>query len=111
MKSFQIFSELESRLDIGDHCVKEGRQSEALYCKLCSDWVDMFSTSVNITNDATSTLAERDEAVSKGWVLTKPRAYSSRFTEKIKTTSQTDLTLVSRPDVKLTLHCPYENLL
>ena len=34
MKSFRTFSELESHLDIGDHRVKEERQSETLYDKL-----------------------------------------------------------------------------
>ena len=41
MKSFRTFSELESHLDIGDHCVKEEKQSETLYDKLRRDWVDM----------------------------------------------------------------------
>ena len=53
MKSFRTFSELESHLDIGDHCVKEERQSEN--DKLRRDWVDMFTTSVNITKDGTCT--------------------------------------------------------
>ena len=30
VKSFKTFSEIESHLDIGDHCVKEERQSETL---------------------------------------------------------------------------------
>ena len=30
IESFKTFSELESRVDIGDHCVKEERQSETL---------------------------------------------------------------------------------
>ena len=48
-KSFRNFSELESHLDIEDHCVKEERQSETLYDKLRRDWADIFTTSVNIT--------------------------------------------------------------
>ena len=39
MKSFRTFSELESHLDIGDHCVKEERQSETLYDKFPRDYV------------------------------------------------------------------------
>ena len=35
--------------------MKEERQSETLYDKLRTDWVDMFTTSVNITKDATCT--------------------------------------------------------
>ena len=30
VKSFQTFSELESHLDVGDHCVKDERPSETL---------------------------------------------------------------------------------
>ena len=93
MKSFRTFSELESHLDIGDHCVKEERQSETLYDKLRRDWVDMFTTSVNITKDGTCTPGSQqnvgssppsDQAVRMGWALPKPRAGSSRFTEKVK---------------------------
>lgn len=47
IKSFRTFSELESHLDIGDHCVKEERQSETLYDKLRRDWVDMFVSEHN----------------------------------------------------------------
>ena len=35
--------------------MKEERQSETLYDKLRRDWVDMFTTSVNITKDGTCT--------------------------------------------------------
>lgn len=93
MKSFRTFSELESHLDIGDHRVKEERQSETLYDKLRRDWVDMFTTSVNITKDATCTPGSQqnvsssppsDQAVRMGWALPKPRAGPSRFTEKVK---------------------------
>ena len=78
IKSFRTFSELESHLDIGDHCVKEERQSETLYDKLRRDWVDMFTTSVNITKDATCTPGSQqnvsssppsDQAVRMGWAL------------------------------------------
>jgi len=37
------------------HCGKEERQSETLYAKLRRDWVDMFTTWVDITKDATCT--------------------------------------------------------
>lgn len=93
MMSFRTFSELESHFDIGDHCVKEERQSETLYDKLRRDWVDMFTTSVNITKDGTCTPGSQqnvsssppsDQAVRMGWALPKPRAGSSRFTEKVK---------------------------
>lgn len=93
IKSFRTFSELESHLDIGDHCVKEERQSETLYDKLRRDWVDMFTTSVNITKDATcapgsqqsvSSSPSSDQAVRMGWALPEPRAGSLRFTEKVK---------------------------
>ena len=30
MKSFQLFSELEAHLDVGDHCVEAERQSETI---------------------------------------------------------------------------------
>lgn len=52
VKISQNFSELESHLDIEDDCVKEKRQMETLYDKLHRDWVDRFTTSVNITEDA-----------------------------------------------------------
>jgi len=55
VKGFKTFSEVESYLDIDDHCVKEERQSETLYDKLRRDWVDMNTTSVNIAKDATCT--------------------------------------------------------
>ena len=53
----------------------------------------MFTTSVNITKDATCTPGYQqsvsasppsDQAVSMGWALPKPRAGSLRFTEKVK---------------------------
>ena len=49
VKSFQIFSKLESHLDVGDHCLKDERPSETLYDKLHRDWADRFTTSVNVT--------------------------------------------------------------
>ena len=113
MKSFRTFSELESHLDIGDHCVKEERQSETLYDKLRRDWVDMFTTSVNITKDGTCTPGSQqnvsssppsDQAVRMGWALPKPRAGSLIFTDKVKNHLTT---LASRPGVKRTLNrCP-----
>ena len=112
VKSFKTFSEIESHLDIGDHCVKEERQSETLYDKLRRDCVDMFTTSVNITKDATYTPGYQqslsvsppsDQPVSMGWALPKPRAGSSRLTEKVKNYLRPDLTLESRLGVKLTL--------
>ena len=101
MKSFNTFSELESHLDIGDHSVKEERKG-TLYDKLRRDWVDMFTTVVNITEDApcapgkqqnVSGSTPSDEAVAMGWALPKPRAGSSRFTAKVKRylTSKFDL--------------------
>ena len=93
VENFKTFSELESHLDIGHHCVKEERQPETLYDKLRRGWADMFTTSVNITKDATCTPSYQqsvsasppsDQAVSMGWALPKPRAGSSRFTEKVK---------------------------
>ena len=84
---------LESHLDISDHCVKEERYSETLYDKLRRDWVGMFTTSVNITEDTTCTSGNQqsvnasllsDQAVGMGWALPKPRTGSSRFTDKVK---------------------------
>ena len=54
VKSFQTFSELESHLDVGNHCVKDERPSETLYDKLRRDWVDRFITSVNVTENEPS---------------------------------------------------------
>ena len=54
IKSFHTFSELKSHLDIGHHCVKE-RQFETHYDMLRRDWVDILTTSGNITRDATRT--------------------------------------------------------
>ena len=93
IKSFRTFSELEAHLDIGDHYVREERQSETLNDKLHRDWVDMFTTSVNKTKDATCTPGSQqsvssspssDQAVRMGWALSKPRAGSPRITEKVK---------------------------
>ena len=73
--------------------MKEERQSETLYDKLCRDWVGMFIMSVNVTEDITCTPGNQqsvngslssDQAVSMGWALPKPRAGSSRFTDKVK---------------------------
>lgn len=86
VKSFQTFSELESHLDIGDHCV-------SLYDKLRKDWVDMFTTAVNITEDAgcADSTQERvcqtspsHQSVEMGWALPKGRVGSSRFSDKVK---------------------------
>ena len=38
VKSFQLFSELEAHLDVGDHCVEAERQSETLYDTIRTDW-------------------------------------------------------------------------
>ena len=54
VKSFQIFSKLESHLDVGDHCLKDERPSETLYDKLRKDWADRPTTSVNHTEDEPS---------------------------------------------------------
>ena len=54
VKSFQIFSKLESHLDVGDHCLKDERPSETLYYKLRRDWADRFTTSVNVIGDEPS---------------------------------------------------------
>lgn len=83
VKSFKAFSELESHLDIRDHCVKDKRQSETLYDKLRRDWVKMFTTAVNITEDVTcictpgnqesvSASSPSDLAVRMSWALPKP---------------------------------------
>ena len=45
VKSFQIFSKLESHLAVGDHCIKDERPSETLHDKLCRDWADRFTKS------------------------------------------------------------------
>ena len=54
VKSFQIFSKLESHLDVVDHCLKDERPSETLYDRLRRDWADRFTTSVNVTEDEPS---------------------------------------------------------
>ena len=101
MKSFNIFSELESHLDIEDHPVKEERKG-TLCDNLRREWVDMFTTADNITEDApcapgkqqnVSGSTPSDEAAAMGWALPKPRAGSSRFTDKVKRylTSKFDL--------------------
>ena len=54
VKSFQTFSELESHLDVGNHCVKDERPSETLYDKLRRDWVDRLTSSVNVTENEPS---------------------------------------------------------
>ena len=88
IESFQTFSELGPHLDIGDHCVKEVTQSETLYDKLRRDWVDMFTTSVSVTKDATCTPASQKRPGELVNVIRpscgEPRAGSSRFTEKVK---------------------------
>ena len=47
-EEFPTFSALESHLDVGNHCVKDERPSETLYDKLRRDWVDRFTTSINV---------------------------------------------------------------
>ena len=54
VKSFQIFSKLESHLDVGDYYLKDERPSEMLYDKLRRDGADRFTTSVNVTEDEQS---------------------------------------------------------
>ena len=93
VKSFQTFSELESHLDVGNHCVKDERPSETLYDKLRRDWVDRFITSVNVTeNEPSEPNIHQSENVSipalhtviMGWALHWPRAGSTRFSDKVK---------------------------
>ena len=93
VKSFQTFSELESHLDVGDHCVKDERPSETLYDKLRRDWADRFTTSVNVTeNEPSEPNIHQSENVSipalhtviMGWALHRPRAGSIRLTYKVK---------------------------
>ena len=73
--------------------MREERQSETLNEKLHRDWVDMFTTSVNTTKDATCTPGSQqsvssspssNQAVKMGWALPKPLAGSPRITEKVK---------------------------
>ena len=93
VKSFQTFSELESHLDVGDHCVKDERPSETLYDKLRRDRADRFTTSVNVTeNEPSEPNIHQSENVSipalhtviMGWALHRPRAGSIRLTDKVK---------------------------
>ena len=72
--------------------MKEERQSETLYV-FRRDWVGMFTTSVNITEDMTCTSGNQqsvnaslssDQAVGMAWLLPKPWTGSSRFTDKVK---------------------------
>lgn len=92
VESFQMLSQLESNLDVGDHCVKDERQSETLHDKLCRDWAERFTTSVSITEDAlckTHLQSVPDSVptvytVSMSWALPKPRAGYTRFTDKVK---------------------------
>ena len=96
VKSFPTFSELESHLNVGDHIIKQARKdSETLYDKLRRDWVERFTTAVNITEDMPSTSSVQsasdqhdpppsDPAVCMGWALAKPRAGPSKFTDKVK---------------------------
>lgn len=56
VKSFPTFSELESHLNVGDHIIKQARKdSKTLYDKLRRNWVERFTTAVNITEDMPST--------------------------------------------------------
>ncbi|XP_068684474.1 uncharacterized protein [Montipora foliosa] len=92
VKSFQLFSELEAHLDVGDHCVEAERQSETLYDTIRRDWVERFTTTVNITENepcepvhqSESEPAPTTSCVIMGWALTKQRAGSTRFPEKVK---------------------------
>ena len=85
--------ELESHLDVGDHCVKDERPSETLYDKLRRDWADRFTTSVNVTeNEPSEPNIRQSENVSipalhtviMGWALHRPRVGSIRLTDKVK---------------------------
>ena len=91
VKSVQTFSELESHLDVGD--VKDERPSETLYDKLRRDWVDRFTTSVNVTeNEPSEPNIHQSENVSipalhtliMGCALHWPRVGSTRFIDKVK---------------------------
>ncbi|CAB4028800.1 Retrovirus-related Pol poly, partial [Paramuricea clavata] len=92
VKSFQTFSDLESHLDIGDHSVKD-EQKQTLYDKLRRDWVERFTTAVNISEDEacppTNTTNENESSLPNngiqiGWALLKPRSGSSRFSKKVR---------------------------
>ena len=93
VKSFQTFSELESHLDVGDHCVKDERPSETLYDKLRRDWADRFTTSVNVTeNEPSEPNIHQSENVSipalhtviMGWALHRPREGSLDSLTKLR---------------------------
>lgn len=108
VKSFTTFAELESHLDIGDHCVagvkdegqdegqderQDERQTETVYDKLRMDWVDMFTSAVSITEyqpcepttkQSVRELSPSDQAVNMGWALPKPRPGPSRFSDKVR---------------------------
>ena len=56
VKSFPTFSELESHLIVGDHILKQEKKDSKILCnKLWPDWVERFTTAVNITEDMPST--------------------------------------------------------
>ena len=90
--SHKLFSELEAHLDVGDHCFEAERQSETLYDTIRTDWVERFTKTVNITEDepcepvfqSESEPAPTMSCVIMGWALTKQRAGSTRFPEKVK---------------------------
>ena len=92
VKSFQLFSELEAHLDVGDHRVEAERQSETLYDTIRTDWVERFTKTVNITEDEPCEPVFQSESepaptmsfVIMGWALTKQQAGSTRFPEKVK---------------------------
>ena len=96
VKSFPTISELESHLNAGDHIIKQERKDSEILCnKLWPDWMERFTTAVNITEDMPSTSRVQsasdqhdrwplDPAVCMGWALVKPRAGPSTFTDKVK---------------------------
>ena len=83
----------ESSEDVENHCVKDERPSETLYDRLSRDWVDRFTTSVNVTESEPSepNIHQTENvsvpalhAVIMDWALHWPRAGSTRFSDKVK---------------------------
>ena len=84
VKSFPTISELESHLNVGDQIIKQERKDSEILCnKLWPDWMERFTTAVNITEDMPSTSRVQsasdqhdrwplDPAVCMGWALVKP---------------------------------------
>ena len=92
IKSFTTFSELESHLDIGDHCMKDEKKTETLYDKIRKDGVDMFTSTVRITEyDASESSTKQgvqdsspsNQAINMGWALPKLRT-GPRFSDKVR---------------------------